>query len=83
MPIYKGSNEIDEIYMGGAVDSVYKGNQLVFRKGLPAGTVLFEKFGNAGGGGYTTYELVLPTDQEIEIICVGGGSPVVGTVIDL
>lgn len=50
---------------------------------LPSGTVLFEKWGNAGGGGYTLHELILPTAQEIEIICVGGGSPVVGTSIDL
>lgn len=50
---------------------------------LPSGTILFEKYGNAGGGGGTPYELILPTAQEIEIICVGGGSPVVGTAIDL
>lgn len=50
---------------------------------LPSGTVLFEKYGNNGGGSGTPYPLVLPTSQLIEIIIVGGGSPVVGTVTDL
>ena len=68
---------------GGEVNSVYKGNQLVFQKGLPAGTVLFEKHGIDGGGGFTTYEVTLPTAQTVEIVVVGGGAPVLGCTIDL
>lgn len=50
---------------------------------LPSGTVLFEKYGKNGGGSGTPYPLVLPTSQLIEIIIVGGGSPVIGTAVDL
>lgn len=51
-------------------------------KRLPTGTILFEKYGN-NGGWQQQFSLVLPTSQEIEIVCVGGGGPVLGTVIDL
>ena len=84
MPIYKGSQKIKTIHIeGGAVDSVYKGNQLVFQKELPTGTVLFEKHGVDGGGGFRTFELILPTAQTVEIVVVGGGAPVLGCAIDL
>lgn len=63
---------------------IIPGEELLFlgEKRLPSGTVLFEQYG-ANGGGQQTFSLVLPTSQEIEIICVGGGGPVLGTVIDL
>lgn len=84
MPVYKGNQKLKTIHFGGwAVDSVYKGNQLVFQKELPIGTVLFEKHGVSGGGGLTTYELILPTAQTVEIVVVGGGAPVLGCAIDL
>lgn len=84
MPIYKGNQKLKTINIfGGIVDSVYKGNQLVFKKELPIGTVLFEKHGVDGGGGFTTYELILPTAQTVEIVVVGGGAPVLGCAIDL
>lgn len=51
-------------------------------KRLPTGTILFEKYG-LNGGGQQKFSLVLPTSQEIEIVCVGGGGPVLGTVVDL
>lgn len=84
MPVYKGNQKLKTINIGGwTVDSVYKGNQLVFQKELPIGTVLFEKHGVNGGGGLTKYELILPTAQTVEIVVVGGGAPVLGCAIDL
>ena len=65
------------------ITKVYKGSQLVYQKKLPIGTVLFEKHGVDGGGGLTTYELILPTAQTVEIVVVGGGAPVLGCAIDL
>lgn len=64
---------------------IIPGEELLFlgEKRLPSGTVLFEQYGANGGGGYTLHDIILPTSQEIEIICVGGGGPVLGTVIDL
>lgn len=64
---------------------IIPGEELLFlgEKRLPSGTVLFEQYGANGGGSFTTHEIILPTAQEIEIICVGGGGPVVGTALDL
>ena len=84
MPIYKGSQNQGLIYKGSSVvTNVYKGSTLVYQKKLPVGTVLFEKHGVDGGGGLTTYELILPTAQTVEIVVVGGGAPVLGCAIDL
>lgn len=65
------------------ITKVYKGSQLVYEKKLPIGTVLFEKHGVDGGGGFTVYDVTLPTAQTVEIVIVGGGAPVLGCVIDL
>lgn len=82
MPIYKGGVKIDTLYKGANISKVYKGGTLVFQKKLPVGTVLFEQHGTNGSGGFTTYEVTLPTAQMIEITVVGGGGPVVGFVFD-
>lgn len=83
MPIRKSGKKAGEIYVGGVkIEKVYKGSRLVFQQKLPVGTVLFEQHGVGGGGGYTAYELTLPTAQTVEIVIVGGGGPVVGLVFD-
>lgn len=83
MIIYDGK-DIPLITSGDkSISQIYHGSTLVYQKALPTGTVLFEQYGTEGGGGVTQYELILPTAQMIEIVVVGGGSPVVGAVIDL
>lgn len=83
MLIYQG-HEVPLVTFGDKIiKRIYQGQTLIYQKALPSGTVLFEKFGANGGGGFSTYEITLPTSQMIEIVVVGGGSPVVGAVIDL
>lgn len=83
MIIYQG-NEVSLVTFGDRViKKIYQGQTLIYQKDLPSGTVLFEKFGTNGGGGFSTYEIILPTSQMVEIVVVGGGSPVVGAVVDL
>lgn len=61
---------------------------LLQKLGLPHGTVLFERLNttvnttDANSGHYAT-SIVLPTAQEIEIICVGGGGGLLGGQVDL
>ncbi len=83
MIVYDGK-EMPLITFGGkTISQIYQGSMLLYQKALPTGTILFEKYGTNGGGGGTKYELILPTAQMIEIVIVGGGSPVVGAAIDL
>lgn len=83
MIIYQG-NKLPSVTFGGRViKEIYQGQTLVYQKALPTGTILFEKFGTNGGGGFSTYEIILPTSQMVEIVIVGAGSPVVGAVVDL
>ena len=82
MIIYQGNKVPLVTFSDRVIKEIYQGQTLVYQKALPSGTVLFEKFGD-NGGGFSTYEIILPTSQMVEIVVVGCGSPVVGAVVDL
>ena len=68
MPVYKGSQKLDKIYMGGAVKKIYKGSVLVYEKLLPVGTVLYE---NSTAGTETIY--TIPDGVKCILFDIRGG----------
>lgn len=77
-------NRPSPIVRVGTVDvaKIYKGLGLIWQSDLPAGTVLLEHF-NQTPRTYAAFELVLPTEQEVEIVIVGGGAALGGGQADV
>ena len=68
--IYKGSEQIQDIYIGGTkIEEIYHGSELVYGSGYPTGTVLFES-GTPG-----TYTLVVDKRCTARLnMCGAGGN---------
>lgn len=83
MVLYVG-NDLSQIVKVGTVDveSIYKGLGMIWHRDLPSGTVLFERH-NTNERTYSGFELILPTEQEVEIVIVGGGGGTAGDQADL
>lgn len=83
MALYVG-NDLSQIVKVGTVDveAIYRGLGLAWHKDLPSGTVLLEHH-NGVERSYATFELMLPTEQEVEIVIVGGGAALGGGQADV
>lgn len=77
-------NRPSPIVRVGTVDvaKIYKGLGLIWQSDLPAGTVLLEHR-NGVERTYSQFELMLPTEQEVEIVIVGGGAALGGGQADV
>ncbi len=77
-------NRPSPIVRVGTVDvaKIYKGLGLIWQSDLPAGTVLLEHH-NGAERTYSQFELMLPTEQEVEIVIVGGGAALGGGQADV
>lgn len=64
------------------VEKIYKGLGLVWQSELPSGAVLLEHH-NTTERSYAVFELILPTEQEVEIVIVGGGGGTSGCQADI
>lgn len=77
-------NKQSSIVKVGAVDveKIYKGLGLIWQSDLPSGTVLMEHL-NISERSYAAFELMLPTEQEVEVVIVGGGGGTAGCQADI
>lgn len=77
-------NRPSPIVRVGTVDvaKIYKGSGLIWQSDLPAGTVLLEHF-NQTPRTYAAFELILPTEQEVEVELVAGGGGYNGCQADI
>lgn len=83
MAIILGGNVINNVKVGTTdVQKIYKGLNLLWQSNLPSGTVLLEHH-NTVERTYSTFELLLPTEQEIEVVIVGGGGGTAGCQADI
>lgn len=83
MVLYVG-DDLCRIVKVGTVDvkAIYRGLGLAWHKDLPSGTVLLEHH-NGAERTYSQFELMLPTEQEVEIVIVGGGAALGGGQADV
>lgn len=83
MVLYVGNNLCPIVKVGTVdVEAIYKGLGLAWHKDLPSGTVLLEHL-NSNQSTYSAFELMLPTEQEVEIVIVGGGAALGGGQADV
>lgn len=83
MVLYVG-DDLCRIVKVGTVDvkAIYRGLGLAWHKDLPSGTVLLEHF-NQTPRTYAAFELILPTEQEVEVELVAGGGGYNGCQADI
>lgn len=83
MSLMIGNNPSSVVKVGTVdVEKIYKGLGLVWQSDLPSGTVLLEHH-NTTERSYAVFELMLPTEQEVEIVIVGGGGGTCGCQADI